>query len=71
MELSDDLKAEARMLARVFFDQVNPRTLPTYSWLQRNSEVAKALPHNVLPFFGRVVIDTCKQLQQSRSPWRR
>ncbi len=61
--LTEEQTYEARELAAAFH-QVNPRTLPTYEWMRRNSETVAGLPHNKLIAFGRVVLDACKALHK-------
>lgn len=64
--LTEEQIYEARELAATFYRQVNPRTLPTYSWMRHHSATVAALPHNTLIAFGRVVLDACKALHRTK-----
>lgn len=65
-ELTEEQTYAARELASEFYHNVNPRTLPSYMWMKRNSELAASLPHMKFVAFGRVVLDACKALHTQR-----
>lgn len=70
-DLTEEQTLAAKELGITFFEEVNPRTLPTYEWMRRNSDVAKGMKHEKLIAFGRIVLDTCKARQKARNTWGR